>query len=245
MLIISHRSNCKDNPYLENSIDAAKFALKTDSDGIEVDINLSLDGELVVYHDLTTGRFFTQNLKIRKTLYKDLLGLALKNEIKHNYKNFRIPLFTDFIKILPPNKIFIIELKGKLIKKMIDDLKIELDSSSLTYKNIRLIGFDILAMEYAKKVFPTVECNLLADFNKKKFDLNDFINDAKIANLDGVDLSASKIVNSKMIETIKSNGLGLNFYVDSINTKNKSLLMQTLKYNPDSITTDLANLLYE
>lgn len=53
-LIIAHRGDSKNAP--ENTISAFQSALQRGADGIELDVRLTKDGQLVVYHDRLLGR---------------------------------------------------------------------------------------------------------------------------------------------------------------------------------------------
>lgn len=59
MLIISHRGCCSKAP--ENTLEAFKEAIRIGVDGIETDVQLSKDGQLILFHDrlLPDGRAVT------------------------------------------------------------------------------------------------------------------------------------------------------------------------------------------
>ncbi len=238
MLIISHRGNCENNPGLENSIEAAEFASLQKVDGLEIDVNLSLDKKLLVYHDDFTGRFYKENSDVRKISFSDLKNLELKDSYKQKYPNFFIPLFSEFIKSVPLDKYFVIELKGSLLPDLVDSLKIEISNSDLKENKLKLIGFDSEMMKYAKTVFPNVECWLIADTKEEKFDLIELIRIALDAKLDSLDLRADNKITLNSVKTIKEAGLKLNLYVDSEDTTNKSILELAVSLNPESITSD-------
>ena len=101
---IAHRGlfNNKDIP--ENSLSAFKKAVKNGY-GIELDVQLTIDNKLVVFHDETLTRMTGVNKILNRCTYDEISKLCLLNT------NKTIPLFTDVLKVLSKETPLIIEIK--------------------------------------------------------------------------------------------------------------------------------------
>lgn len=69
-LLIGHRG-CPIK-YPENTIASFLAALFYGADGLELDVWLSSDGELVVIHDPDTGRVAGKKLFVKETIFDEL-----------------------------------------------------------------------------------------------------------------------------------------------------------------------------
>ena len=69
-LFLSHRGESDDAP--ENTLNAFSLAMERDSDGIELDIRLSADGEVVCVHDETLERVAGAKLAVAEASLAEL-----------------------------------------------------------------------------------------------------------------------------------------------------------------------------
>lgn len=103
MKLISHRGN-DDHNNKENSVKAIKYSLRKNYiDGVEIDIRLTKDNKIILYHDNFINGKLVSLLK-----YKDIRKID---------KN--IVLFNKFLKEIKTNKIILIELKNSVVKEKI------------------------------------------------------------------------------------------------------------------------------
>lgn len=101
MKFISHRGN-DHHSYKENSLKALKYSLsKKYITGIEIDIRLTKDNKIILYHDN-----FINGKLVSLLTYKDIRKID-KNII----------LFNKFLKEIRTDKIILIELKNDLIRE--------------------------------------------------------------------------------------------------------------------------------
>lgn len=80
--IIAHRGSKGTHP--ENTIESITEAVRVGSDGIEIDVHLSLDQELIVIHDetidrTTNGKGRVQNLTLNQLKQFDAGSSILTN----------------------------------------------------------------------------------------------------------------------------------------------------------------------
>lgn len=102
--LIAHRGlfNNKDIP--ENTISSFKNAVRNDY-GIELDVQLTTDNKLVVFHDESLFRMTGINKLLRECSYDEIKDIKLLNT------NETIPLFKDVLKVLHKDTPLIIEIK--------------------------------------------------------------------------------------------------------------------------------------
>lgn len=105
MKIWAHRG-CS-NQYPENTLEAFKAACELDGlTGIEMDTQLTKDGEVVVFHDETLNRLMEAEGALRDFSFEELRKIKFKNA-----PNAYIPTLTEFLTLVKPY----CESKGLLI----------------------------------------------------------------------------------------------------------------------------------
>ena len=79
-------------PYVINIIDSDTILLGDKKYGIETDLHVSKDDQLICFHDFSLKRKFKINKKIKDTNYSDLKKISKK-------KKSEIPLLKNLLKI--------------------------------------------------------------------------------------------------------------------------------------------------
>lgn len=122
---IAHRGFFNNrNGIPENSLPAFRRAVEMGL-GIELDVQLSKDGFLLVFHDDSMERMCGVDKKLREMDYADIQGYPLVGT------NERIPLFSDVLKVIDGKVPLIVEVKyegnviatTKAMAKMMDGYK--------------------------------------------------------------------------------------------------------------------------
>lgn len=118
----AHRGlHSKDKVITENSLAAFERAANFGY-GIELDIRLSKDGQVVVFHDDRLNRVCGYDARVDELDYSDLIKLHLCDTDE------KMPLFTDVLKLIDGRVPVIVEIKNgknnnELCKKAIEILK--------------------------------------------------------------------------------------------------------------------------
>ena len=164
---LAHRGlfNNKDIP--ENSLSAFKKAVENGY-GMELDVQLTTDGKLVVFHDASLLRICGVDKILTECSYDELLKYNLLNT------NEKIPLFTDVLDVLKPDTPLIIEIKpeGPFIettKKVVELMK--------TYdRTYSMESFNPDVVEYLRKNNPEIIRGQLSEnyFNEEEGNLSNF-----------------------------------------------------------------------
>lgn len=74
-LVFAHRGSKSNNP--ENTLAAFREAIRVQSDGIELDVHLSLDNELIIIHDEKIDRTTNGKGLVRKMTSANIQNLML------------------------------------------------------------------------------------------------------------------------------------------------------------------------
>lgn len=187
--IIAHRGIFNNINIPENSIKSFKEAIKYNYP-FELDIQLTRDNKLVVFHDYNTKRMTNEDYIIQESTYDEIKDLCLLNT------KYKIPLFEEILKINNDKCLIDIEIKNtKRIKETIDELIKELTN----YNNYIVKSFNPKIVRYIKKNYPNIKCGLLLKSKYKNKLLNiiaktNFI--IKYSKCDFIAIS-QKLLNSK------------------------------------------------
>lgn len=187
--IIAHRGIFNNINIPENSIKSFKEAIKYNYP-FELDIQLTKDNKLVVFHDYNTKRMTNEDYIIQESTYDEIKDLCLLNT------KYKIPLFEEILKINNDKCLIDIEIKNtKRIKETIDELIKELTN----YNNYIIKSFNPKIVRYIKKNYPNIKCGLLLKSKYKNKLLNiiaktNFI--IKYSKCDFIAIS-QKLLNSK------------------------------------------------
>ena len=120
-LIIAHRGIHNNKNIPENSISSFKKAIIYNTP-IELDIQLTKDNQVIVFHDKNLFRMTKKNLLIKKLTLKELKKVPLLNT------NEKIPTLQEVLKLVNNKVLLDIELKNikkykKLVNKTLNILK--------------------------------------------------------------------------------------------------------------------------
>ena len=100
--ILGHRGASADLP--ENSLAAFSLAQKQRADGIELDVQLSADGKIVVFHDQTVDRVTDGSGKISELTLAEIQEFKLGNEQT-------VPTLDEVFELCGPSFLYNVELK--------------------------------------------------------------------------------------------------------------------------------------
>jgi glycerophosphoryl diester phosphodiesterase len=238
MIIIAHRGESHDAP--ENTLAAINLAWRRNADAIEIDVHLSKDGKIVVIHNDNTWKFDGNFRKIKDQTLEELKLIDVGSHKGSQWANERIPELGEVLDTIPENKSLFIEIKSG--SEILSELKNVIDKSKLQPEQVKLIGFDFDVMKKAKKLFNKFEIFWIINIeylemsNSWQPELIQILEKTQLADLDGLDISASKIIDNTFVDLIKDGGLKL--YVWTVNDPMEA--RRLLEADVDGIATDRA-----
>ena len=158
---IAHRGLHKSRIIPENSIQAFKNAMGKNY-AIEFDINITIDNQIVIFHDDDLNRLCNKKERIEEVTYDFLKDLKLYESDE------KIPLLKELLVEISGKILLVIEIKkhkniGILENKLVDLLE--------NYKGKYLIcSFDKEILSWFKKYKPNFKRGLIFESNPKKFE---------------------------------------------------------------------------
>jgi gluconolactonase len=238
--IIAHRGASWDAP--ENTLSSMKLAWQQGADAIELDLWLSKDGKLVVFHDADTKRFEDTARKVPDLTWEELQQLDVGNLKGAQFKGERIPTLESILATVPTGRRAVLELKSG--PEILRELKRVLEASGKNSNDLAIISFRRDTLTESKKVFPTLEHYFVHGFKKDATtgqypDLREMIRLAREANAQGLDLHFDWPITKTFVDQLRLVGLKLIVW-----TVNDPLVASRLvEAGVDGITTDRPQLI--
>lgn len=235
-ILIAHRGESFIAP--ENTLAAINLAWKNGAIAVEIDVQITLDNEIVVIHDNNTKRVGNVNKSIRQSLLSDLKKVDVGLFKNTNWKGEQIPTLMEVLQTIPTKGKLIIEIKSGI--EIIEPLCTLLKSANVTESQIKIISFNRKLLTEIKKLLPHYKMLWLLDLdyylpawllisNTKK-PIRKVLN----SKLDGVNVWAGKKISKSYVNQFKKHNLLVyTWTVNDVETANKLLEMEV-----DAITTD-------
>lgn len=150
MLILGHRG--APSQKTENTIGSFEAALSNNVDGIELDIQLTKDGKIAVYHDFTITAHDKAHL---------VSNLSLTN-LQSLCTDFIMPSLEEVCEICPQNKILNIEIKSQKLNNftIIEQTLSVLEDYKL-HDNVIISSFNPFVLREVKRKSPRIKLGLL------------------------------------------------------------------------------------
>lgn len=110
ILVSGHRGICA--LYPENTMVSFRAAVEAGVDNIEMDLNVTRDGQLVVIHDTTVDRTTDCVGKVRSFTLDEIKSMDAGSRFDNKFAGERIPTFEEFLKLVATTGISLnVELK--------------------------------------------------------------------------------------------------------------------------------------
>jgi len=194
--IIAHRGVFDNKDVVENTMQAFDLAIRKRIP-FELDIQLTKDNQIVVYHDFNLARLSNSNKIIQESTYNELKEIKLLNT------DSTIPLFKDILELNNDKVLIDIEIKKtKRIQETVD-LLVELLKP---YTNYMIKSFDPRIVKYVNKNYSWIKVGLLIENKYDNFLEEKLLKSKFIINYckpDFVAISKKLLDNQKFMNKIK------------------------------------------
>ncbi|MDL2318829.1 glycerophosphodiester phosphodiesterase [Eubacteriales bacterium OttesenSCG-928-A19] len=129
-LVVGHRG--MKSVYPENTLLSFEKAIELGVDGLEMDVNVSRDGDLIVMHDLTVDRTTNGTGRIRDLTTAELKKLDAGSHLDARFAGLQVPLFDEFCQLMARHRdvLLNVEIKDKT-EECVDKTVAMLDSYGL------------------------------------------------------------------------------------------------------------------
>ena len=182
---ISHRGESLDAP--ENTIAAFKLSLERRTDGMECDVLLTADGQVVVSHDDNTGRMGDRLLEIHASTLSELRAVNISG-VNETYPDEHIPLLTEVLPYLGEGREFYIELKPGC-SELVSAVSAVLSQSGIPAEQLVIISFDKEMITLSKELMPQYRALWLASiWSKSVVTADSLLKELEEMKADGIDI---------------------------------------------------------
>ena len=230
MKILAHRGASAIQP--ENSRSAIEKALNFNADGIEVDLQLTSDGKIVVFHDWTLNRTSTGTGRLQDKTLKELKELDTGSWFKGEATSEKILTLDELLNIVPEDKILNLELK--VFQENTKNLEVKvlkaLNNSSRNNENIVISSFNHELIKNVNEISPNTKVGLL--ITSGMLNITNYLESNNL-NLFSIH-SSDEFITPSFIDDIHS--LGIKSYVWTVNDMEAAKNLEAI--GVDGIITD-------
>jgi len=195
--LISHRGNCCG--HLENTLPAIAGAWEAQADAVEIDIRLSKDKELLLYHDESmSGR------AISSMLFSEILEL-----------NREIPRLSSVLDAGVPRGYLIFDLKEQS-QDYLNELIKALKASNIHLNRFAFQSPELESLLFLKQALP--ESHYIFLSKKRVVPYFSISNAKKLAkllsknNIGAVSIKGRRYINKKYVDAFKASGISVNVW---------------------------------
>ncbi len=234
--VIGHRGASTEAP--ENTLAANDLAFQQKADGIEVDVRLTKDNQLVCMHDKSAFRTAGKKNLIKESTLNQLKSLDVGKWKGEKWSGEAIPSLHEVLSEMPLDKKIFIEVKEGI--ETIDPLIEDIQKNKLDPKYISIISFHQEVVKRVKQAMESLTVNFLIAFSSPK----EFLDEEVLLkllefNLDGVGAESHSRLSRNFVELISEKNKKVHVWtVDDINQAKKYKEMGL-----SSITTNVPGLI--
>ncbi len=173
-LVVGHRGAPLE--FLENTKESFRRAMDLHVDMIELDVQETATGEVVVFHDENLKRLAHNPEEIRNASWQELNGIDIQSFNNKKLGKEKIPLFSDVLGMLDHGVQLDVEIKGLEVQKT--DLVIQvvrlIEEMNLEDRII-ISSYNFMALVYVHRMNPRIRTAFLTDYPNFYFAVEAFI----------------------------------------------------------------------
>ncbi len=139
----------------ENTLESFQWAIDFGADGIELDVHLSADGEIIVIHDETVNRTTNGNGLVKEMSLSELKARCVENQ-------YKIPLLHEVFDLVNKRCLINVELKaGETVKPVVDLIEKYVLKKGWQYTDFLISSFDWPALQRVRDLHAEIPLGVL------------------------------------------------------------------------------------
>ncbi|HEU4681539.1 MAG TPA: glycerophosphodiester phosphodiesterase family protein [Gemmatimonadales bacterium] len=159
-LVFAHRGFGDHAP--DNSLYAVERALEAGMDGVDVDGQLTRDGEVVIFHDLSVDRLTSDTGRVQRKTLKEMLALDLGPKYDPPMRGAPVRTFEDFVRTAKGRGILMVELKVPGLKPTgMEERAVEIIRKHAAHRDVVLSSFNPVVLYRLKRLDPQIRTALI------------------------------------------------------------------------------------
>ncbi len=166
----------------ENTIASMKEAIKYNVDLIEIDVQLSKDGKVIVMHDATVDRTTDGTGYVKDLTSSEIKKLDAGVKFNPKFKNEKVPFLEEVIEFLKnyPNVRLNIEIKnGPVFYPKIEEKVAEIINDYNYHNSAIVSSFDHIALKNIKEIDSRIYTGLL--FMSRLYNLEKYVEELQLS----------------------------------------------------------------
>ena len=239
--IMAHRGASKAAP--ENSLAAVRFAMEAGSDWVEIDVQETADGEVVVIHDSDFMKLARNKTKVWDARLSDLQSIDIGGSFGPSFQNEHVPTLSEVLQLCQGKTGILIELKyyghdQQLEQRVVDLVEKHGMSNEIMVMSLKPEGFRKM-----KRLRPTWKCGVLLSVsvgNIQKIEADFLAVNARFATRSLINKlhQAGKEIYVWTVDDPVSMSLLMNRGVDGLITNRPEVAKEVLKQRSNMSSTD-------
>ncbi len=164
--VIAHRGASAHAP--ENTFAAFELAISLNADAIELDVKLTSDGRVVVFHDLSLQRTTNGAGKVHRKTLSELKTFDAGTAFDRSYQGQQIPTLDETLETFGKRTYFNIELKN--LVQPFDDLPqkvVRIIKDHGLESRILISSFNPIALLKTNRILPSLPIGLLIKYPQR------------------------------------------------------------------------------
>ncbi|MCR8631662.1 glycerophosphodiester phosphodiesterase [Paenibacillus radicis (ex Xue et al. 2023)] len=161
-LVIAHRGAKGEAP--ENTLGAFRLGLEQGCDGIELDIHLTKDDEIIVIHDSTLDRTTDMTGSVHDMRLEEIKKADAGRWFHEKYEGERVPLLEEVFDLVPAEVMINVEIKHSTEGRL-EPLLLDLMKKKDRMHNVVVSSFNHKNLLNLKKLEPEAKVGLLYELN--------------------------------------------------------------------------------
>lgn len=199
--------------YPENTMISFEGAIAMGADMVELDVQLTRDGEVVVFHDEKLSRCTNGKGKISDYTLVELKKLDAGSWLDKKYKSAKIPTLEEVLKLCRGKIAVNIEIKTEAVRENIkggiEEKSLKIVEQSGMREHIVFSSFDPRALKHLKQIDSSAATAVL--FGKKRYGSKLPAQIMDLLAADAFNCSQDEL-SKKWFTNIKANNIPVNIY---------------------------------
>ena len=154
-LIIAHRGDLHNAP--ENTLPAFQRAHDSGADGVELDVRLTRDDHLVVFHDRSLRRIGGVGGLVTNTTLEEMRSLDVGGWFGPEFRGLQAPTLDEVFELLPPDSLINVEMKAVIDRMRLIAHKVaEAVKRHGRQKSTLVSSFNPISLWELRKIEPSI-----------------------------------------------------------------------------------------
>ena len=239
--IMAHRGASKAAP--ENSLAAVRVAMEAGSDWVEIDVQETADGEVVVIHDSDFMKLARNKTKVWDARLSDIQSIDIGGSFGPSFQNEHVPTLSEVLQLCQGKTGILIELKYYGHDQQLEQRVVDLVEKHGMSNEIMVMSLKPEGVRKMKRLRPTWKCGVLLSVsvgNIQKIEADFLAVNARFATRSLINKlhQAGKEIYVWTVDDPVSMSLLMNRGVDGLITNRPEVAKEVLKQRSNMSSTD-------